>query len=426
MNIASKFGIGLAAWILTGCGHVESFSSPAPATAAAAWAAWRGGEAQAALMLGERLAGDAATADEGRHVAALAAHVRGDYGAAISHFEAISPDYPRRRELRGVIFESYLHADRAAEALRFARETEMSANAQARAEARVDHPISVTIPGVIGLGFEDDALTPHMPGVAGRVNGAPTVFRFDTGGTFVAMSPALATRYGVKSDQCGQGFANLQATQVCHGVADIELGPVRIVNAPVAVVSSLPDDQLGVELGPVLGANFLQRFLATFDSPHQRLLLSPRGDPTATAQHMALVAGTRVEVPFLLQSDHFIIARGGAAARRDLNFFVDSGLVAVADDGVQAGLLLPQAEAGAWAGVSDPAAAGAIVPLDPPIFLGAASRSGLRALVLPDASWVAFGSFGGIGVNGLISYGFLKAYAWTLDFDRQVISLSGL
>lgn len=410
------------AFLLMACAHDREQS--APATPEAAWAAWRAGEATEALALSRRLADEPTNADEARHIAALSAHALGDYEAAIASFHTITIDYPRRRELRGAIFESYLHAGRPADALRFATETEMSANAIARAQARIDNPMTVSIPGVVGLGFEEDALTPHMPGVAGAVNGHAAVFRFDTGGTFVAMSPALATRFGVRSAQCGQGFANLQATQVCYGVADLELGPVRVVNAPVAVVSSLPAEQLGVELGPVLGVNFLQQFLATIDAPNQRLLLSPRSSSAANAQHRALASGAQVEVPFLLWGDHFILARGGANARRDLTFFVDSGLVAVDGDGAQAGLLISQAEAAEWAGITDPAAAGSIVQLAPEISLGDASRHGQRAMVLPDAAWTSFGTFGGIGVNGLISYGFLKHYAWTLDFDRRVIVLS--
>jgi hypothetical protein len=402
----------------------EVVSAPV-ATPEIAWAAWRAGEAAQALVLGEALAQAPETADVGRHVAALAAHTRGDYAAAIAYVEAISPAYDRKRELRGVVYESYLHLDRAAEALAFAQANDMSANAQSRAQTRRDNPIAVTIPGVVGLAFTDDALTPYMPGVAGRVNGQAATFRFDTGGTFVAMSPALASRYGVRSDNCAQGFANLQATQVCHGVVDIELGPVRVRNAPVAVVSSLPGEQLGVALGPVLGTNFLQRFFATIDAPRSRLLLSPRGAEVANAQQLALVGGARIEVPFLLWSDHFIVARGGAGERRDLNFFVDSGLVAIDGDGVQAGLLLPQTEAASWGGVADPAAAGRIVALAPEISLGAAAQGAQRAMVLPDTAWGSFGTFGGVSVNGLISYGFLKTYAWTLDFDRHVIVLSG-
>ncbi len=416
----SILGAAIAALALTSCAHSEA---QPPATPEAAWAAWRAGDAPGARTLGERLTEVEANAATGRHVAALAAHALGDYEAAIAHYRSLPADYSRRRELRGPIFESHIHLGHPADALAFAGETEMSANARARAQALIDNPLAVSIPGVVGLGFEQDALTPYMPGVAGEVNGRAAVFRFDTGGTFVAMSPALATRYGVRSAQCAEGFANLQTTQVCYGVADIALGPVRVANAPVAVVSSLPSEQLGVELGPVLGTNFLQRFLATIDAPNSRLILSPRGNAATTAQHMAFVGGRSTEIPFLLWSDHFILARGGAGERADLTYFVDSGLVAVGDDGVQAGLLLSQTEAAAWAGVTDPAAAGQIVPLSPAISLGGFGRADQRAMVLPDAAWTSFGAFGGVAVNGLISYGFLKHYAWTLDFDRHLLVL---
>lgn len=415
-----RTGFVVLAFVVSSCAHGAAEVAASPE---AGWAAWRSGDASLALQIGDQLAESTQTAPEGRHIATLAAHARGEYEAAVAYFEGIPLDYPRRREARGAAFESLMHLNRGAEALAFATATEMSANARARAQMLADNPISVSLPGIVALGFEQDALTPYMPGIAGQVNGRAAVFRFDTGGTFVAMSPALATRYGVRSAQCAHGFANLQAAQVCHGVADISLGAVRIANAPVVVVSSLPNEQLGVELGPVLGTNFLQRFHSTIDAPRGRLILSPRGDAAATAQHTALVGSRAIEVPFLLWSDHFILARGGAGERDDLTFFVDSGLVAVADDGVQAGLLVSQSEAAAWAAISDPAAVGQIVPVSPRISLGGVARSSQRAMVLPDAAWASFGNFGGIAVNGLISFGFLKHYSWTLDFDRHVILL---
>lgn len=406
--------------LLSACAHGAASAGEG---GEAAWAAWRAGAAGQALELAQGLIGEPATADEGHHVAALASHVSGAHDAALSHYRAISEGYARRREVRGPVFESLLHANRAEEALRFAQETQMSANAQARAQARVDNPMRVTIPGIVALPFTEDAATPFLPGLAGRLNGAAATFRLDTGGTFVAMSPALAERYGVRSRQCERGFANLQASQVCNGVADLDLGPVHIANAPVVVVSSLPGEILGVELGPVLGTNFFEQFLTTIHAPRGMIVLSPRGNEEAGAQHRGFVGSGGVEVPFLLWSDHFMIARGGAGARRDLNFFVDSGLVAIDNDGVQAGLLASQSEAAAWGGFSGEAT-GAIAPLSPPIFLGGAEQSGQRAMVLPDAGWSAFGQWGGIGVNALISQGFLKHYAWTLDFDRQIMTLS--
>ncbi len=73
------------------------------ATPEAAWAAWRAGDARDALALGERLSNDPANANEGRHVAVLTTHVRGEYVAATSHFQAIAPDYARRRKCAPIV-----------------------------------------------------------------------------------------------------------------------------------------------------------------------------------------------------------------------------------------------------------------------------------------------------------------------------------
>lgn len=424
-NKVTMIAAGMAL-LMSGCSHFRLMHTEpsVEATPDLAWEAWFAGDADNALKLGKQLIRDRTTANEGHHIAAMAAHVRGDYANAIAHFDDIDENYARRRELNRLIFESYMHVDKFQDALHFATVRDLSSNLRARAKSRVDFPLSVSISGVVDLAFEDDVLTPYLPGVAGHVNGRETVFRFDTGGTFAAMSPTMATRYGVHSEQCSDGFANLQKTQVCYGVADLALGSIRVQNAPVAVISSLPDEQLGVELGPVLGTNFLQRFLATIDAHNARLLLSLRGENSANAQQMALLEKPHSKAPFLLLSDHFILARGGAGDRRDLNFFVDSGLVAVDRDGVQAGLLIPRAEAMVWAGVSDTSVDGTIVKLDTKIELGQTSQGSQRALILPDAAWSSFGAFGGIGVNGLISYGYLKNYSWTLDFDQHLIILS--
>jgi len=417
----SVLGVFLAAALMA-CGHAQMTEAP-PANPEAAWAAWRAGDAVTARAMGEQLAARTETADEGRHIAALAAHVLGDYAMAEAHFNAVNTLYPRRRELRGPVFESLLHANRTADALAFARAHEMSVNAQSRAQSRLDYPIDLTMEGVLIAPFTHDALSLYLPGLNGRLNDRDAVFRLDTGGTFVALSPALATEFGVRSDNCAQGFANLQATQVCFGVADLELGGLRITNLPVSVVGALPSEQMGIPLGPVLGTNFLQLFLSTIDAPGQRLILSKRGDAAASAQHLALLPRARAETPFLLWGDHFILAGGASGLRRDLTFFVDSGLVAVADDGVQAGLLLPLAEAMAWAGASD-AAAGTTITLPHAVSISDAEQQGQRAMVLPDAAWASFGTFGGIRVNGLISYGYLKHYSMTLDFDRRSLILS--
>lgn len=390
----------------------------------AAWNAWKSGDASKAMRIGKKLINEPETADEGKHVVVLAAHVLGLYDEAINTFAAIDPRYARLSELRGAVFESHLHLGRAADALQFAEQYKMSENAKWRARSLIDSPIRISLEGVSVTSFERDKLTPFLPGVVGSVNGMKTIFRFDTGGTFVAMSPALATSFGVRSSNCAGGFANLQTTQVCFGVADIVVGQARVENAPVVVVASLPAEQQGVELGPVLGTNFMSHFLSTIDAPRNRIILSRRGDRSANRQHIRLLGSSKRRIPFLLWSDHFILAKGSAGKNNNLIYFVDSGLVSVDSDGTQAGLLLPKSEAAKWSGNADQSPEGSIVTLGSRIGLGSTTQSGQRGLILPDAAWKAFGSFGGIKVNALISYGFLKNWSWTLDFDRRSIILN--
>lgn len=40
-----------------------------------------------------------------------------------------------------------------------------------------------------------------------------------------------------------------------------------------------------------------------------------------------------MDVPFFVWGDHYMFARGGFGDHRDLNFFVDSGLVSLHADG---------------------------------------------------------------------------------------------
>lgn len=49
----------------------------------------------------------------------------------------------------------------------------------------------------------------------------------------------------------------------------------------------------------------------------------------------------------------------------------------------------------------------------------------MTAFGVPDKTWKDFGDWGGLTVDGLISWGFLKNFTWTIDFDRHVYVLAG-
>jgi aspartyl protease family protein len=92
--------------------------------------------------------------------------------------------------------------------------------------------------------------------VIGQVNGAPVKFIIDTGSTEIVLSPADAQRAGV--DLASLKFASPGETANGVGydaqatVSSLAVGPIRLVNAPVAVNKTPMSASL-------LGMSFLRR-----------------------------------------------------------------------------------------------------------------------------------------------------------------------
>lgn len=119
-----------------------------------------------------------------------------------------------------------------------------------------------------------------------------------------------------------------------------------------------------------------------------------------------------------------MFARGGVGEHRDLNFFIDSGLVSLHPDG-KGGLR----QAAFWSSRSnyerwglDPVEVRKEVFESPlPLSLGPLEQSGHLFL---SKDKVPYGRFGKTQIHGLLSHAFLRRYAWTLDFDRHVYIFS--
>jgi hypothetical protein len=401
---------------------------------AAAWRAWEEGDFETAGRLGAALATRPGRQDEGLHVRVLAAHVRGEHAQAIAAHGRIAPRYRRLGELDEPILWSYLHLGDVAGARAFADRRGIAARdraVRARLELASERPLEVRLSGLVELPFTDDALSPWMPGFAARVAGREVVARLDTGGSFVHLTAGKAAALGIRTVACEKAFAALQSGRVCYGVTDLELGAGELRNVPVVVhdegvlSSQGMAEAFGVELGPIVGTNLLRPFLATVDGPGRRLLLSRRGDEPARAEHLARLAGDAVTVPFALWGEHMMIARGRVGEGLEVNLFVDSGLVAVTQEQGQASLLAPESSLSGW-GASrgkrgGPASRFAQLPST--LALGEASAAGATVFVVSDRTWRQFGDWGGVRVSGLVSWGFLKEYSWTLDFDRMLYEL---
>jgi hypothetical protein len=250
----------------------------------------------------------------------------------------------------------------------------------------------------------------ELPRVRIEVDGLELEARIDTGGELLTLSPDVAGALGVETVVSADGvFAAGALGEIGYGRVDrVRAGPLTVHAVPVAVMAL---EQ------PVIGTGFLRQFLATLDYPRGRLVLRPRSER----------APGGVEVPFALAASHLLLARGSLEEREQLTFIVDSGL----EDEGGAAVALPQATLDLL-GIPAPSlteeigesGAGRLslrfgrFPL---------RRVGLGRLVHEDASGL-FGIFpdvwtdlGGVAVHGIISHGFLRRYAWTLDFERMAM-----
>jgi hypothetical protein len=206
------------------------------------------------------------------------------------------------------------------------------------------------------------------------------------------------------------------------------MGSIRLANVPVAVhEGTLPADQLsrlfGVELGPIVGTNVFKQFLSTIDAKNHRFVLSPRGNAATRAEHPARVPRDVMEVPFAMWNEHYMIVRGRMGSHAETNLFVDTGLVAATPDGGQAALLASRRTLESW-GASSPKA-GRLVDLPGELAIGPARRENVSAFCVSNRQWRDFGAWGGIQVDALISWGFLKNFVWTIDFDQRQYRFAG-
>ncbi|MEO3809410.1 retropepsin-like aspartic protease [Sphaerisporangium sp. B11E5] len=378
---------------------------PAPA-----WRAWRRGDADAA----GRLAAEAGLGE----LEVLALCVQGEYERALGRYGTL--ERPGRR-LDEVVAHALLHLDRAGEAYEHVVRRCGARRVPADLRGRVERPMAVTLERTTAVPFADHPLAAYLPAVPARLDGHELVAHIDTGGTFLVMGTERARALGIRLTPAGKDYHGTTRTEVYTGTAArLTVGDATLTDVPVEAMPTLRGGQDLV----IIGTNVLQRFLSTVDHPGGRLLLSPRRSPGHAAAHLALLGGREpvARVPFLLWADHYMIARGGFGARRDLNFFIDSGLVYVidAEDGTpprQACLYTTAAHYRSWGVPRATTARPHFLP-GVPVHLGPLTMDDPFVATTPGRR-PPWSSFGGIRVHGLLSHAFLSRYTWTLDFDRH-------
>ncbi len=390
----------------------------------AAWCAWKAGDFASAKSIAQESLADPQAIDSALTILVIVAHITGSYAEAVATFESIGLDARNNELLQEAVFESLLHLGRAPEAYAMVKEAGVENPAYRpyylRAKLMAEFPLRVEIDRVFELPFVESEITDLFPGVAVSLNGIETTARFDTGGAFIHMSPSQAARFGVTTTDCVQSFGSLQSTNTCFGIAKkLTIGDARLANVPVTVFEVLENSPLSeIDDSIILGTNIFQQFLVTIDAPSQRFVVSERSNAESTSKHFSRLVGNRTEVPFFMWGDHFMIARGAMTMQEEANFFVDSGLVMGTPELGQAAILAPKSMGGKWQKLGD----SGMSRVPGTVGLGALTQSDTLAMVVPNRTWRGFTeAMGKVQIDALLSYGFLKSYAWTIDFDRRVL-----
>jgi hypothetical protein len=405
---------------LAACSHGRSAAreGAGPTLDHMAWLAWQRGD----LALASELAAQLDDRPASHHLRALIAAVTGRHEEAIAHAAKVPAGYAKRAELDKLTVNAYRHLGRVDEAARFARSRKLDPWLVRQLAYLAAQPFAVSdLDSLQIIPFAKHPMSAYIPAVRCRIDGQEGLALFDTGASFLAMTPGAARELGVKVDCGGRGVVGIgHPTEVCFGVADLEIGGLVLLNVPVETFTPASKAEL-----VIFGTSIVQRFLWTVDYPKQRFIVSPPGDARLEAEHRALLPRSQARVPFYVWGDHYMIAHGSLGASTKLPFFVDSGLVYLYREGStirQAALEVERSKLARWGLSPEQYSRGGMTKVDlielpVPLGLGPLRQSGHLLLhTTKPQSWT---SLGGIEMDGLISHAFLSRYAWTIDFARR-------
>jgi len=397
-----------------------------------AWKAWENGDIEQAAKIARDLLGSPEEEPSVHHLLFLEAFLMGRYENALEIYEKISPDYDGHSGLDKTVLNAYLHLSKYAEAERFALSRNVDTTTLDQIRRRREKPLRTRLETIASVEFDERpgplppqmglAFSDFMPGFECEVESGRSVARVDTGGTFLVMSPGRAEELGIGLTEGDMGHHGTMPVRTSYGMAKrFKLGEAQFENVPVVAVPSLADQLDEV----ILGTNILQQFLSTIDYPNRRLVLSPRASSHLRTKHLAMLPKERCEISFYMGGDHLMFARGGLGEHRNLNFFIDSGLVSLHPEGGkglrQAAFSTSRDNLVAWDFSIDTVASG-LVESTRALSLGPLKQKNLLLLA---GNKNVLSQVEGVRIDGLLSHAWLKKYGWTIDFSERKYIFSG-
>jgi tetratricopeptide (TPR) repeat protein len=267
-------------------------------------------------------------------------------------------------------------------------------------------------------------MTDPLPVVKVKVNDSKEVnFFIDTGGAELIIDAEFAQEVKATLFGSQEGtFAGGKKAAFQQGRIDsLILGDFMVKNVPVAIMNVRQFSQPifgGTRVDGIIGTVLLYHFLSTLDYPKGELILRRRTKENLEHFEQKAKAENYMMIPFWMAGDHYMVAWGSVNKSQPLLFFVDTGLAGggftCPESTVKAaGIKLQEEKAGEGLG------GGGKVKFIPfvvdELTLGDAKEHNIPGSFSPGASGIenAFG----FHIGGLISHGFFKHYAFTLDFD---------
>jgi len=263
------------------------------------------------------------------------------------------------------------------------------------------------------LPYEIKGMLPSMKVV---VNGKELEFILDTGGNLFYIDKVVAEECGLDklvTTKAKYAYTGGEEVEEFIGRADsVKLGDVTLKNVPFTLAEW---KSRGPQSDGVVTTQALKEFLTTVDYANKQMIFRERSK-NGIKQFKASIAGKEtVEMPFVLNSSHFMFVRGSLNGTDGLSYFVDSGLAAsmpfIGMDGLieDMGLELTKIEGTEYSWFNIKSLGMGDLVLDKP-------TQGLAGVMVEKNPYWSFGFIW----DGLVSHQFLKNFgSWTIDFDSM-------
>ncbi|MHC4455772.1 MAG: retroviral-like aspartic protease family protein [Planctomycetota bacterium] len=381
------------------------------------WQHWTNGDIPQAQSVAENILKKTPTDNEALHLQSLCLCVQGKYQGALAAFHLIDSAYAEYEEVGRAMVDAYIHLNEPENAFKLAKQLKLEYSDYYRKLA--EKPFICKANKTFIIPFNNDPnLQIHskfFPSVDGKINGKEVNIGFDTGAPFLVIGKEAAEELGISLGFKFIGKHGPRSVTHWRGIAEkLQLGDGLVFkNVPVAIAESL-----GQQV--IFGTNILEQFLATIDYPNSRFILTPRNRKDLYPKHLALLPKKQEILPFYMWPDHYMFAKGSFNNIDGLNFFFDSGLVALADINgkiKQAPFTASKEKLISWGFDESKLNNSTFFPTEYPLAVKNLIQE--NTLIWYDVNFEKDSNYGGVRMDGLISHAFFCKYSWTIDFDKH-------